>query len=229
VRISSSGIPFSHNDESIHQMVKNHKCANGIDFLFTHVEPSVNGLMELRCSKDHEAEAKKWLADALPFICKRAVPSDVEKIFCDPVQVLAKMNPKSPPASTSMGDTHFRAPQAVSTKRDDPLLDMYVKFDTSLDPTKLVKSKKVKSKKSPPAAPKRIRIVFTLGRTANAASAASASTERVKRLRTSDTAIKSPEAQETQEDKEIHSFFSPHCLANARHHRGFLSQCSYWR
>jgi hypothetical protein len=181
MRISSSDILSSNNDESIHQMVKNRKCANGIDFLFTHVDPSVNDLMELQCSKDHEAEAKKWLADALPFIYKRAVFSDVAKIFCDPVKVLAKMESKAPPASTPRGDTPFRAPQAVSTKLVDPLLDRYLKFDTSLDPIKLVKFKKVKPKKSPPAAPKRIRIVFTLGKTANAASAASASTDRVKR------------------------------------------------
>jgi hypothetical protein len=58
VRISSSDTS-SHDDESVHQMVKYKKCADGTDFLFEHAEPCVSGLMELRSSKAREPEAKK--------------------------------------------------------------------------------------------------------------------------------------------------------------------------
>jgi hypothetical protein len=156
VRISSD--TSSNNDDSILQFVKTRKCANGKDDLFISVAPSVNGIVELCCSKDNELEAKNWLSGAIRCIGSRATPTDFEKIFCDPVKARARMIPKSQPGSVPTDAKPSSVPSVRSKRVKDPLLlEAFLQFDVSAAMLPSRKPKKPVTKASKPT-----RIVYTL-------------------------------------------------------------------
>lgn len=157
--------------------------------MFTGVEPSITGRMELWCSKTHhESKARKLLPGAVPSIGKLSLPSNFENIFCEPVKVRHLMTPKSKSASPLMGTKPMLSVSKAATKKGaDPLLAMYLQFDTS---AKLLPSDSAKSTKSVAKASKRARIVYTLNSADNAASATSPTIETVKSPASSNTATK---------------------------------------